>query len=92
MDKRKKQRPGGYAAAKQTVAAKKFHRQPFNGHAYKENEPLVLPELINIAFSLVALNFRSEAKGNSEQAHQLAWLWLKGASLFIHHLKFLSPH
>ena len=75
MDKRKKQRPEGFAAAKQAAAAKKFHSEALN-------EPLVLPELINIAFSLVALHFRSEAKGNSERAHQLAWLWLKGGFAF----------
>jgi len=59
-----------------------FDLEPVNRRACKENEPLVLPQLMNIEFSRLALHFRRQAKGNSELAHKMAWEWLKGGFPF----------
>jgi hypothetical protein len=82
MDKKNKQRPKASVAVSQGTAAKEFLREPFNKRDAVENEPFVLPRLINFAFSLLALHFRTEAKGNSELAHKMAWEWLKGGFPF----------
>src|SRR5262249_60536799 len=60
----------------------KFLCESLNKRDYEENEPLVLPQLINIEFSRLALHFRRQAKGNSELAHKMAWEWLKGCFPF----------
>jgi hypothetical protein len=74
--------PKASAAATQAAIAEEFLREPFNKRDYVENEPLVLPGLINIEFSLLALHFRVQAKDNSELAHKMAWEWLKGGFPF----------
>jgi hypothetical protein len=53
-------------------------RDSLNQWDYEENEPEKLPELINIEFSRVALQFRAQAKGDSKLAHKMAWEWLEG--------------
>ena len=50
---------------------------------YEENEPPKLPELINIEFSRLALQFRAQAKGDSKLAHKMAWEWLEGGFNFF---------
>jgi hypothetical protein len=46
--------PKASAAATQAAIAEEFLREPFYKRDYVENEPLVLPGLINIEFSLLA--------------------------------------
>ena len=82
MDKKNKQRPKASVAVSQGAAAKEFLREPLNKRDAVENEPFVLPRLINFAFSLLALHFRTQAKGNSDLAHKMAWQWLKGGFAF----------
>ena len=82
MDKSNKQRPKASVAVSHGTAAKEFLREPLNKRDAVENEPFVLPRLINFAFSLLAVHFRTQAKGNSELAHKMAWKWLKGGIAF----------
>jgi hypothetical protein len=53
-------------------------RDWLNEWDYKESKSPKLPELINIEFSRLALQFRAQAKGDSKLAHKMAWEWLEG--------------
>jgi hypothetical protein len=53
-------------------------RDSLNEWDYEESKSPKLPELINIEFSRLALQFRAQAKGDSKLAHKMAWEWLEG--------------